>query len=137
MLPSLNRSTNECTMYLVLHNSDEWRHNYHGALARALSQLIKQLVSCPDYFLPGIFRTQRGKVVWPGNMVSWRGDMVAWPGDMMSLAGNVFCIGDIMSWSTAYRIFVPSATFVALQLDCFMRRMSRTAIDGNQRWLGS
>ena len=83
-------------------------------------------------------------MAWPGDMVSWSKDMVSlqgnsvsWPGHMVSSAGNVFCIGDMVSWSTAYQIFVPSATFVALQLDCFMRRMSHTALDGDQRWLGS
>ena len=40
-------------------------------------------------------------------------------------------------WSTACSIFVLSATMVALQSDCFMRMTSRTAIDGDQRWLSS
>ena len=31
-------------------------------------------------------------------------------------------------WSTAYSIFVPSTTFVALQSDCFVRMTSCTAI---------
>ena len=36
-------------------------------------------------------------------------------------------------WSTAsYSIFVPCATMVALQSDCFMRMTSHTAIDGDQ-----
>ena len=30
-------------------------------------------------------------------------------------------------WSTAYSVFVPSATLVALQSDCFMKMTSRTA----------
>ena len=40
-------------------------------------------------------------------------------------------------WSTGYSIFVPSATFVALQSECFMRMTLCTALDGDQRWLGS
>ena len=39
-------------------------------------------------------------------------------------------------WSTAYSIFVPSLTMVALQSDYFMQVKSRTAINGDQRRLG-
>ena len=39
--------------------------------------------------------------------------------------------------STAYSIFLPSATMVALQSDCFMWMTSRTAINGDQWTLGT
>ena len=35
-------------------------------------------------------------------------------------------------WSTAYSIYIQSTTMMALQLYCFMRVMSHTAINGNQ-----
>ena len=40
-------------------------------------------------------------------------------------------------WSMAYSVFIPSAMLVTLQSDCFMIMTSRTAINGNQRSLGS
>ena len=42
-----------------------------------------------------------------------------------------------MVWSTAYSIFVPSTTMVVLQSDCLMRMTSSTAVNGDQRKLGS
>ena len=42
-----------------------------------------------------------------------------------------------IAWSTACSIFVPCTTMVALQSDCFMRMMSRTAMDRDQKWLSS
>ena len=43
--------------------------------------------------------------------------------------------GEKIVWSTAYSIFVPCITMVALQSDCFMRTTSRTPMDDDQRRL--
>ena len=103
MLPSLNRSTNVCTTYLVLHNSNEWRHNYRDALARAFSQLIKQLVSCPDLFFARYFSHAEGK----NSLVN--------------------CLSNFCS-----KRHVRGAPIRLLT-----RMTSRTAVDRDQRWLGS
>ena len=55
---------------------------------------------------------------------------------LISLVPRLFfaCGGEKIVWATAYSIFVPSTTFVALQSDCFN---ANDVTYCAQRWVGS